>query len=73
MGRIIASCGHELSDEEGVGNPVEYAEWVMDRSYEDGGMKEAIIYAVMCKECLKKKWLKKAMKRALVLKDNWLR
>ena len=73
MGKIIASCGHELSDEEGIGNPVEYAEWVCDRSDMEHGGGEAIVSGVFCKECLKQRWLKKAMKRALVLKGRELR
>lgn len=71
MGKVRASCCHWLTEEEGIGEPIEYADWIFDRSYPDGGFYEGIVYAVMCKECLKKKWLKQAIKRAKELKKEW--
>ncbi len=71
MGRIKASCGHWLTEEEDMGIEIEYADFYCDRSYPDGGMTEVIMHGNFCSKCAEEKWLKKAIKRAKELKKEW--
>ncbi len=71
MGKVIASCGHEIVNYPKDEVVVEYAEFVVDRSDMEHGGGEAIVCANMCKTCANQSWVKKAVKRAKKLKRQW--
>jgi len=56
MGKVIASCGHEIAD--AVGNPIEYQDY--DRQGE-----ECTVFKTVCDDCLE--WYLSEMKAKRIL------
>lgn len=71
MGSHILSCGHEEpADFTLEKNVVEYySEFETDRSDMENGGGPCFVYKSFCNECLKEKWLKRAINKAKILRS----